>query len=80
MSLAISSKKRLVVWVIAGLGFEFKSPTTMDTVCSARKGDQKRATYINQCGSDLSARPADKVRARPLDFAGSLPASPLSRE
>ena len=26
MSLAISSKKRLVVWVIAGLGFEFKSP------------------------------------------------------
>src|SRR4029453_14740068 len=39
ISRAISSKKRLGVWVIAGLGFGFKmAGTRMVTVCSARKG------------------------------------------
>src|SRR5262249_56094073 len=54
ISRAISSKKRLLVWVIAGLGFEFKAPAgTMVTVCSARKAGQGASLIADHCGSVL---------------------------
>src|SRR5262245_43693564 len=64
MSLAISSKKRLVVWVIACLGFELNRLTTMGTVCLARKGS-RHAPLISCKGAALSVAWAARPGRRP---------------
>src|SRR5262245_41297839 len=66
ISRAISSKKRLLVWVIAGLGFAFKAPAgTMVTVCSARKAGRD-AGYIRPLRLDLATDPAlGRLTSRP---------------
>src|SRR5262245_61459856 len=65
ISRAISSKKRLLVWVIAGLGFAFKAPAgTMVTVCSARKAGRDASVISGHCGSILPrSTPCPQSRA-----------------
>src|SRR5262249_1197304 len=66
ISRAISSKKRLLVWVIAGLGFAFKAPAgTMVTVCSARKAGRDASVISDHCGSILQ-----RSKLRPPSRAG----------
>src|SRR5262245_25351572 len=79
ISRAISSKKRLLVWVIAGLGFAFKAPAgTMVTVCSARKAGRDASVISGHCGSILPrSTPCPQSRAgAESDWANSQPENP----